>query len=203
MDIRILLKLMQNMGQMRQHERWTRSQLEAYQAASLRHLREFTYARSPFYQRFHKGLTDRPLQELPVLTKAMVMENFDELVTDRTVRLENVRAHMASDREGKRFLNRYWVTATSGSTGHPGVFLFNRDEWATVIATMGRAHEWACADDPDTPHEDGVGRLAHFRQPLAHGCASCENLQQPVDERLDANVELRCCPAAGGDWPTA
>lgn len=143
MDMQLLLKLMNNLGQMRKHEGWTRHQLEAYQAESLSRLREFAYARSPFYQRFHKGLTERPLQELPVLTKATVMENFNDLVTDRAIRLENLRAHMASDREGNRFLDRYWVTATSGSTGNPGVFLFNRDEWATVIATLGRAHEWA------------------------------------------------------------
>lgn len=71
------------------------------------------------------------------------MENFDELVTDRTVRLEDVRAHMAIDREGKRFLNRYWVTATSGTTGNPGVFLYNHDEWSVIIAGFGRVHEWA------------------------------------------------------------
>lgn len=143
MDMQLLLKLMNKLGEMRKHERWTRPQLEAYQSKELLRLREFAYARSPFYQRFHKGLFDRPLQELPVLTKATVMENFDKLVTDRSVRLEEVRAHMANDREGKRFLNRYWVTATSGSTGNPGVFLFNRDEWATVVATLGRAHEWS------------------------------------------------------------
>ena len=143
MDMQLLLKLMYTLGQLRQNERWTRPRLEAHQAESLRRLRAYAYARSPFYQRFHKGLIDRPLQELPVLTKAVVMENFDELVTDRAICLEDLRAHMASDREGKRFLNRYWVTATSGSTGRPGVFLFNRDEWITVIATLGRAHEWA------------------------------------------------------------
>lgn len=143
MDMQIMLKLMNNLGELRKHERWTRPQLEAYQAERLRSLREYAYTRSPFYQRFHQGLTDRPLQELPVLTKAMVMEHFDELVTDRTVRLEDVRAHMANDREGNRFLNRYWVTATSGSTGHPGIFLFNRDEWSAVIAGFGRVHEWA------------------------------------------------------------
>ena len=143
MDMQIMLKLMNNLGELRQHERWTRQQLEAYQTESLHHLREYVYAHSPFYQRFHKGLMNRPLQELPVLTKAMVMENFDELVTDRAVRLEDLRTHMTNDREGKRFLNRYWVTATSGSTGHPGIFLFNRDEWTKVIATFGRAHEWA------------------------------------------------------------
>lgn len=143
MDMQLLLKLMNNLKQLRQHERWTRPQLEAYQAKELLRLREFAYARSPFYQQFHKGLLDRPLQELPVLTKATAMEHFDELVTDRDIKLKDVREHMANDREGKRFLNRYWVTATSGSTGNPGVFLFNRDEWATVIATLGRAHEWA------------------------------------------------------------
>src|SRR5581483_11742907 len=143
MDLQLMLKLMNNLSQFRRHERWTRTQLEAYQAVSLRRLRDYAYARSPFYQQFHKGLFDAPLYELPVLTKATVMEHFDELVTDRTVRLKDVRAHMANDREGRRFLGQYWVTATSGSTGNPGVFLFNRDEWATVVATLGRAHEWS------------------------------------------------------------
>ena len=143
MDLQLLLKVMNILGEMRKHERWTRDQLEAYQAKKLSRLREFAYAHSPFYQRFHKGLFDSPLAELPVLTKATAMENFDELVTDPAIRLKDVRTHMANDREGKRFLNRYWVTATSGSTGNPGVFLFNRDEWATVVATLGRAHEWA------------------------------------------------------------
>lgn len=141
--MQIMLKLMNQLGQLREHDRWTRSRLEAHQAESLRRLREYAYARSPFYQQFHKGLFDRPLHELPVLTKSTVMDNFDELVTDRAVRLQDVRAHMASDREGKRFLDRYWVTATSGSTGHPGIFLFNRDEWVNVVASLGRAHEWA------------------------------------------------------------
>ena len=143
MEMQLMLQFMNTLGVLRQHERWTRSQLEAYQAESLFRLREFAYARSPFYQRFHKGLFDRPLRDLPVLTKAMVMENYDELVTDRTIRLEEVRAHMVNDREGKRFHNRYWVTATSGSTGRPGVFLFNRDEWAAFLASFGRTHEWA------------------------------------------------------------
>ncbi|HZQ07949.1 MAG TPA: AMP-binding protein [Anaerolineae bacterium] len=143
MNMQIMLKLMNNLGELRKHEHWTRAQLEAYQAESLRRLREYAFARSPFYKRFHKGLLDRPLHELPVLTKARVMENFDELVTDRTIRLEDVRAHMANDSEGRRFLNRYWVTATSGSTGHPGVFLFNGDEWSAFLASFGRAHEWA------------------------------------------------------------
>jgi phenylacetate-coenzyme A ligase PaaK-like adenylate-forming protein len=40
-------------------------------------------------------------------------------------------------------LGRYWVNATSGSTGRRGLFLFDAREWATVIAGFGRANQWA------------------------------------------------------------
>src|SRR5438093_8692860 len=43
-----------------EHDRWTCQQLEDYQARALQACREYAYARSPFYQRFHRGLTDRP-----------------------------------------------------------------------------------------------------------------------------------------------
>lgn len=127
MYLHIMLTLMTNLRALRKHERWTRAQLEASQTEELRRLRQYAYAHSPLYQRYHKGLTDRPLQKLPVLTKAMVMEHFDELVPDRAIRLQDVRAHMATDQEGNRFLNRYWITAISGSTGNPGIFHFNSD----------------------------------------------------------------------------
>lgn len=48
MDLQIYAKLMNTLGVLRQHERWARPQLEKYQADSLRRLREFAYARSPY-----------------------------------------------------------------------------------------------------------------------------------------------------------
>ena len=53
MNIQIMLKRLRTLEQLRKHERWTRPQLEAYQAEALRRLREYAYAHSPFYQRFH------------------------------------------------------------------------------------------------------------------------------------------------------
>jgi putative adenylate-forming enzyme len=117
--------------------------MESHQAESLHRLREHAYARSPFYQQFHRGLTHRPLAELPVLTKATVMEVFDDLVTDRALRLSALQVHAANATEDELFLGRYRVCATSGSTGSPGLFLFNRPEWTTVLASFARAQEWA------------------------------------------------------------
>lgn len=143
MNIQIMLKLLHTLEQLRKHESWTRQQLESYQAEALRKLRQYAYERSPFYQKFHKGLMARPLHELPVLTKAMMMEHFDELVTDRTLHLEDVRAFAAEGEAGQRYKNRYWVNATSGSSGQPGFFLFDESEWLYVLASFARSQEWS------------------------------------------------------------
>lgn len=142
MNIQTVWSMFTTLNQLRQRERWTRQQLEAYQAHALHDLRKYVYEHSPFYQQFHRGLMDRPLHELPVLTKAMMMEHFDDLITDRAIQLDDVQAHLATLRDDERYLDRYWVNATSGSTGHPGFFLFNRIEWATVIASFARGQEW-------------------------------------------------------------
>lgn len=124
------------------HEAWTRQQLLDYQEQALRACRDYAYAHSPFYQRFHKGLMDRPLQELPVLTKAMMMEHFDDVVTDRAIRLRDVRQHLAEAEASKLFLDRYSAAATSGSTGQPGIFLSDRTEAAVGGSTWVRALNW-------------------------------------------------------------
>jgi putative adenylate-forming enzyme len=126
-----------------QHDHWTRQQLEDYQARALQACREYAYAHSPFYQRFHRGRTDRPLHELPVLTKTMLMEHFDELVTDRDIRLEDVRKYIADPGGQERFLNSYRVMATSGSTGQPGVFLASQAERTNLTVGFSRFPAWA------------------------------------------------------------
>lgn len=143
MNIGIMLSLLHTLEQQRQREKWTRQQLQTYQEESLRRLRKYAYENSPFYQDFHKGMTNRPLQELPVLTKAIMMENFDELVTDRSLHLEDIRAFSAQGEVGERFRNQYYVTATSGSSGHPGFFLFKEAEWVSVLASFARGQEWS------------------------------------------------------------
>jgi phenylacetate-coenzyme A ligase PaaK-like adenylate-forming protein len=125
-----------------QHERWTHQQVGDDRAQALRACRDYAYAHSPFYQRFHRGLQDRPLQELPVLTKAMMMEHFDELVTDPAIRLRDVQAYLARADATVSFLDRYHVVATSGSTGQPGIFLSDRAEDAIDGNSFIRCQYW-------------------------------------------------------------
>jgi phenylacetate-CoA ligase len=80
---------------------------------------------------------------LPVLTRDMLMEYFDELVTDRRVRLADVETHVTSMRGGERFEGRYWINVTSARTGQPDILLFNQSEWAAIMAAHSRARRWA------------------------------------------------------------
>ena len=114
----------------------------AYQARRLADLRAFSSSQSPFYRDLHRGLDDAPLEALPIITKATLMERFDDLVTDRDIYLADVEAF--GDRRGdRRFRGRYRVAATGGTTGRRGVFLSNPHEWTEVVASYARAYEWA------------------------------------------------------------
>ena len=75
----------------------------------------------------------------------MLMEHLDEVVTDRSIRLKDVEAHMVEVTGDARFRGRYWVNATSGSSGRRGIFLFDQAEWVAIMSSLARAHEWAVA----------------------------------------------------------
>lgn len=128
---------------MRQRERWTETQLRDHQRRQLAKVRAFTSANSPFYRRFHHGLGDAPLGELPVLTKAALMDNYDEISTDPIVRLADLQVYLDGLHGDELFRSRYWVSATSGSSGRKSIIPNNRQEWAMILASYLRANQWA------------------------------------------------------------
>lgn len=143
MKLATLIKLLYNRRKFNKRLRWSRQTLEVFQAAKLRELRDFAYRNSPYYQEAHKGLFDRPLQYLPVITKADLMSNYDRILTDRSVNLKQVEAFLANYDEGKLLADKFYVVATSGSTGRRGMFIYNQTEWDTILASYARGNDWA------------------------------------------------------------
>jgi phenylacetate-CoA ligase len=134
-DITFMLDVVLKQRQFKSQDHWNRQQVEAHQQRMVHILRRHTYENSPFYQHFHTGLYDAPLDQLPVLTKAQMMDQFDSLVTDRTVHLEDIKRYMQDLERSHYFLGRYVINATSGSSGHPAIVLWSRGEWATTMAS--------------------------------------------------------------------
>ena len=133
-----LARLLTLRFQSRCRQRWTRAAVEQFQVRQLARLRMFVYQNSPFYRKFHSGLLQAPLSELPILTKSEVMENFDELTTDRSLCLADLDRYLASTATSEPFKGKYHVCATSGSSGARGVFVMNRREWLTSLSSFDR-----------------------------------------------------------------
>jgi putative adenylate-forming enzyme len=143
MNVATLAGVLRERARLRTHDGWSRDEVLAYQARRLADLRAFAMVRSPFYHDLHRGLDDAPLEALPIVTKATLMERFDDLVTDRDVHLAAVEAYATTAAATDRFRGRYRVAATGGTTGRRGVFLSDPHEWTEVLASYARAYEWA------------------------------------------------------------
>ncbi|WP_249051562.1 hypothetical protein [Cellulomonas fimi] len=76
------------------------------------------------------------------------MSHFDTVLTARGLSLADVERHPRHLAEtggdpGQPFRGRWRAAATAGTTGRRGVFVWNRSEWATVLASYSRALVWA------------------------------------------------------------
>ena len=78
------------------------------------------------------------LSMLPAMTKADLMANWDEIVTDRRLSLAGAERHIASVRDGgpAYWQDQYMALASGGSTGRHGVFAWDFEgvlSWALMM----------------------------------------------------------------------
>lgn len=88
----------------------------------------FARERSPYYRELYAAVPPNVTEGamLPVTSKKQLMARFDDWCTDRDVTLQKVR-ELTDDpaRIGERFLGKYTVATTSGTTGTPGIFVLD------------------------------------------------------------------------------
>jgi phenylacetate-coenzyme A ligase PaaK-like adenylate-forming protein len=126
---------------------WSQEQIKTERQRALRALLVFAKAKSPWHAKRLRGVnaeffTEADLARLPVMTKADVMSNWDEVVTDRRLTLAGCNADITAKLEGKTkdyyYLNDYLVIATGGSSGVRGVFPWSWDEFIEIACVTFR-----------------------------------------------------------------
>jgi phenylacetate-CoA ligase len=129
-------------------EHGPRAQLARHQQQRLETVVRHAAAHSPYYRRWFAqtgALGDGPvqLQRLPVLNKALLMQHFDELVCDPRLRRDELLEWVGKLTRDQLYLGRYRVMVTSGSSGRPGLFVYDPAGWRSTCAQVLRASGWA------------------------------------------------------------
>ncbi len=120
-------------------ERWPRERLAAFQQDRLDELVHHAVANSRYYRERIGPLTAPvDLTRLPTLEKATMMDHFDDLVTDRRLRRDELLAHVEGLSDDALYLGRYRAVTTSGSSGRKGLFVFDRPDWAAYVSQFLR-----------------------------------------------------------------
>ena len=95
-------------------------------------------ANSPYYRALYCDLPDRveSAEQLPVTNKKTLMARFDDWCVDREITLKRAQA-FAEDPKliGERFLGKYTLLTTSGTTGTRGVFVLD-DRTMAITSAM-------------------------------------------------------------------
>jgi phenylacetate-coenzyme A ligase PaaK-like adenylate-forming protein len=115
----------------------SREEIAARSARRFAELVRFARERSPFYAEHYRSLpqADSVPGDLPPVTRASLMERFDEWVTDRDVTYDTVSDFVADPaRAGRLYLGRYAAWTSSGTTGEPGLFVHDGQALAVYDA---------------------------------------------------------------------
>ena len=124
------------------HERnsYSRGQLVSFHQSRLQELLGYIKHRSPWYQHYLRGIdvdgiTLASYKELiPVMTKKELMSNWDEIVTDQCLKLDDITSFLNDQQRVSSsdyiYRDTFHVLSTSGSSGTPGVYVYTSEEWS-------------------------------------------------------------------------
>jgi phenylacetate-CoA ligase len=128
-------RLLTRMDELNRTQWLSREELLALQRDKLYRLLEYAYAYVPYYQRLFNRIDFRPadvltdpasFQRIPFLTKSIIRENFDDLIT--------------TEIERRKEMSR---RSTSGSTGQPLVFMVDTNFRDNTTAALHHHLAWS------------------------------------------------------------
>ncbi|KHO62283.1 coenzyme F390 synthetase [Thermoanaerobacter sp. YS13] len=138
-----MIKVMMKGFKLYNHNEWPREKIMEYSSKRMREMIKHAYTSSNFYKTLYKSagieykdLDAVPIEELPMIDKEMVRNNFIDIVTDSISPKEIEKAMENSELMVR--IGKYILVHTSGSTGKPCNFLYDIDALDMIEANMVR-----------------------------------------------------------------
>lgn len=114
---------------------WSPERLREHREQRLRRLLALARERSPWHRQRLGGLDlerfgEDQLEAIPPMTKADLMANFDQIVTDPRLTLGSIEDHLAGLQSDAYLLEHYHAIASGGSSGRRGVYVYDWEGWS-------------------------------------------------------------------------
>ena len=139
-----LLTFIKKRLEYRRNQRLDRSELERLKLKKFRQLVSYVNLHSPYYQDIIRQRNIDPNNchptDFPVLNKKTLMENFDDIVTDRRINRQTIKEFLLGSKDPNNLLfDHYRIVHTSGSSGEVGYFVYSPEEWAVGSSQANRS----------------------------------------------------------------
>jgi phenylacetate-CoA ligase len=125
------------------HNKWSRERILAYSERKMREIIKYAYKSSRFYREFYtshgikeEDLNVIPIEKLPMIDKDLVRDNFFEIMTS-DISKEDIEDAVKKDELVVK-VGKYILVHTSGTTGKPCNFLYDKEGIDTIEANMVR-----------------------------------------------------------------
>ncbi|MDO8388095.1 MAG: hypothetical protein Q7T13_17080 [Polaromonas sp.] len=176
---------------------WPASKLRAERERRLRHLLRVAKRDSPWHARRLRHIdpesfSEEQLEEIPPMTKDDLMDNFDEIVTDRRITRAGAEAHIAALTSDAYLLDRYHATTTGGSSLRRGLVLHDWDGWAEGSSGFAR-YIFRRFARPGEPPRRVIGSVLGAQHPMHVSSAMPQTFSDPqrtVWHRLPLTLPL-------------
>lgn len=130
------------------HDEWSFEALRAHRRQRLLEIIRHAATHSNYYRERFAGIElsdDLDLAALPTLDKGTMLENFDELVTDRRLTLPSVVRYVSElqhsqPRGDPKLFGESRAMASGGTSGQRGIFVYGRADWTEILAGLARVY---------------------------------------------------------------
>lgn len=144
------LKLLWDLYRLKRNTKRSRAQIQMQQEKKLKKLLSYAFEHSHYYRQSFEnaGITAEkicslPLSAFPSIDKKLLLEHFDSIVTVPDLKQEELRRFDSeADADRKPYRGKYHIVHSSGSTGKPGYFVYDKNAWNSMLSGIIRAALW-------------------------------------------------------------
>ncbi|MDE7352453.1 MAG: phenylacetate--CoA ligase family protein [Acetatifactor sp.] len=144
------IRLLWDLCQLKRNTAKSEEQIRRLQDKKLRKLLRHAYEHSAYYRKVfaqagisEENIDSMPLNRFPAIDKELLMQHFDQLVTDPEVKQERLRKFDESPvSKSENYLGRYHIIHSSGSTGVPRYFVYDEKAWEQMLVGIIRGALW-------------------------------------------------------------